>query len=309
MKKSIYRDGEQAQQERIEWLREGIAKKQERIARLRADVLDERQLSTLEDYLARFESILAADALEEIAFLEEYSGYLDELHESIPLLAEKLRDDRALRVSDFMDVGEGAFVELSREHHSDEYFSDRYLQVRAALLMITSKVHLKTLVREASVHEETIWATFIVDGEQYYLTYESVTGTDKGKVNPKPGELTVHARVSRLMEPLYVEPPSLLNRVVMFVMRVPVWRPRTGESEFDRVFRVTGVKEGERHLTADLAAGMTALAGHDEPSLEVEDGMARVSWTAEPDKRSIRGAIKALRSLVHAEISVFEETE
>jgi hypothetical protein len=80
----------------------------------------------------------------------------------------------------------------------------------------------------------------------------------------------------------------------------------TGDDEFDGIFRVAGAPRSIARLTRLARTALVEVAGCDVPRLEIEQGLARVTWSYELTintfERLVRAAVRALREVRGADI-------
>lgn len=306
MTRPIYRDDDEAVAERVARLRRDIAEQGAMVSGLRDGVLSPQLARELARHRAAVSDELSPR--EALPLLDAHARFLTELCGALPELERAFgqRDDRRLNMRDLDEVTDG-FVELSETLHEDEFYCENYKKVETALSRITDKVRVRTLVEETDKRRrEIIWATFIVEGEQYYLTHGDETYTKEISYEHDYLGSTVQCPVPRNMAPLVVEPFSLISRIIWRFKGMRL-QPGAGHDAFDGRFMVLSDRPVQRYITRDLVRGLLAVADRDPPTLTVRDGMAKVRWFEAPDELSVRGAVKVLRSLIHSEVPIFRD--
>ncbi len=305
--KPVYRDDDEALAEQVRRLRLDIDQGEALVDGLRDGVLSTEQ----ERALARHRAATAAELSPRAALplLDGHARFLTELRDALPDLQRAFaeRDDRRLRLHDLEEVA--GYVPLSESLDGEEFYCAGYRMVEAALGRVTDKLRVRTLVQETEHRRlEMIWATFIVAGEQYYLTLGDETYSRVSSPDYDTPDLTIQCPVSRNMAPLVVEPFSLISRIFWRFKGLRL-QPGAGRDDFDGRFMVLSDRSVKKYITRDLVRGLLAVADRDLPTLLVRDSMAKVYWFAKPDEPSVRGAVKVLRSLIHGEVPIFREDE
>jgi hypothetical protein len=109
---------------------------------------------------------------------------------------------------------------------------------------------------------------------------------------------------ARDLPPLSVEPLSMLGGLGRALGITG--GATTGDDEFDGMFRVAGDPRSVARLTRLARTALLEIAGCDVPRVEVDQGLARVTWsyelTVNTFERLVRAAVRALREVRGADL-------
>jgi hypothetical protein len=109
---------------------------------------------------------------------------------------------------------------------------------------------------------------------------------------------------ARDLPPLAVTPLSMLGGLGRALGIAP--GTPTGDDEFDGIFRVSGDPRSIARLTRLARTALLEIAGCDVPHVEVDQGLARVTWsyelTVNTFERLVRAAVRAMREIRGADI-------
>jgi hypothetical protein len=104
---------------------------------------------------------------------------------------------------------------------------------------------------------------------------------------------------ARDLPPLSVHPQTMLSGIGRVLGLAG--NASTGDDEFDGMFRVTGEPRALVRLSRLARSALVEIAGCDVPRLEVEQGLARATWSYELTvgtfDRLVRAAIRCLREV------------
>lgn len=311
LRRGVFRDDAQALEDRVRWLRREIQAQEQTLSGLKEGVLNPRQLTELEQHNQRVAAVDGAATHQLVALLEQHNDCLRRVLSVLPLTQREFTETqrRPLTVADFPQLSEAGYTELPSSAVHDGYsHSQSQLVVSSELAMLTDKVNLRSLTRETFLfNDEMIWATFLIDHEQYYLTYRWKRRQTKYERMEQPLEVAVHAQVPRGIGRTTIEPQHLISSLLSLLSRTRARNPRTGHRIFDTLFMVRSEEpEVGRYLTRDLVRGLLEICRYDLPWLRINRGMARVEWSAIPTHQAIASAVRALGTLARAEVSIYQ---